>query len=167
MPRSRTPQDHGFWSDAHQPARGAAGAAADSTVLRYLRGGFREATAVLSQSLGPSHCRLGCHGGRAHSALGSATLCSADGAHVWPEGLAHYYAAHGTPCPPALEQLARAAAASSGGSGGGWRLYDECERRAVPMPRAMREHLAATTLLLTDAEYVGMARESLTTTTYN
>ena len=65
----------GFWSDGVVPE--PSDAAADATVLRYLRGDFRRATAVRSIELGPSWCRLGCFDGVCHHEMGAATLCSA------------------------------------------------------------------------------------------
>ena len=139
----------GFWSDEVVPE--PSDAAADATVLRYLRGDFRRATAVRSVELGPSWCRLGCFDGVCHHEMGAATLCSVDGALIWPEGYAHYVARHGVrppkPLADAAAEAAAAARANPAAASADWLLFDECEQRAVPMPAAMREHMARTTTL--------------------
>ena len=139
----------GFWSDEVVPE--PSDAAADATVLRYLRGDFRRATAVRSVELGPSWCRLGCFDGVCHHEMGAATLCSVDGALIWPEGYAHYVARHGVRPPKALAdaaaEAATAALASPAATSADWLLFDECEQRAVPMPAATREHMVRTTTL--------------------
>ena len=66
--------------------------------------------------LGPSWCRLGCFDGVCHHEMGAATLCSVDGALIWPEGYAHYVT-RTRPPKPLADAAAEAAAAAGAGRG--------------------------------------------------
>ena len=125
-------------------------AAADATVLRYLRGDFRRATAVRR----PNPARPGA-GWAASTACATTRWArqrsAASTARSSGPRAAHYVARHGVrppkPLADAAAEAAAAARANPAAASADWLLFDECEQRAVPMPAAMREHMARTTTL--------------------
>jgi hypothetical protein len=113
--------------------------AAAAVLLHYLTAH----ALVESYEHGYSVCRL-C--GERSKALGCATLT--DGVFAWPEGFAHYFAAHGVQPPPGvLEAALRAHAAGGGGGPLPPRNHLQWQRGGappLPLPRGtaawLREH---------------------------
>jgi hypothetical protein len=150
----------GFWRAAEgdaddarpwpRAASCALPAAARELMLRYLTAHGM----VESYEHGAARCRLGCA-----RPLGCAALT--DGVFVWPEGFAHYVAAHGAGVPRALLAAARTAAGVAEGdeaagvaARGGLAaalpprnhlLYDPVARAGAPLPRGTREWLRSAT----------------------
>ncbi len=98
----------GFWADALARRRGPdplllvdpTWAGEDRVALvKYLNDGL-----VWTSYFGFSYCRFAC--GIPHEDMGSATLT--DGTWAWPEGLAHYVAAHHIALPDQFLEHARA-----------------------------------------------------------
>ena len=130
----------GFWSPSTPPfprSTTRPPPAHAPLLLRYLT-----AFALLeSYEHGYSTCRL-C--GERSRALGCATLT--DGAHLWPEGFAHYFSAHGVDPPAPLLAAALAASAAAGGAPLPARNHLQWQRGGAPpqtLPRGTLEWLRA------------------------
>lgn len=110
------------------------------------RGAFVE-----SHELAYSFCRFdGCQEAqRAPKVMGACTLT--DGVYCWPEGFWHYVATHSVK--PPSEFLAHVAAnsdalhATRGADGDELLLWDEAEKKPVPMPSGMKDWIVEYTTL--------------------
>lgn len=124
--------------------------AADSALLRRLQWYLTRGAFVESHELAYSFCRFpDCAAAEEDpSVMGACTMT--DGVYCWPEAFWHYVAVHHVK-PPAdflrhveanydRMQTARENAPCL-------LLWDECERQAAPMPRAMQEWVTTYTTL--------------------
>lgn len=127
-------------------------AATDPPLLRRLQWYLTRGAFVESHELAYSFCRFpDCAAAEKDpSVMGACTMT--DGDYCWPEAFWHYVDVHHVKPPEEFLRHVEASydrrqAARESENAPRLMLWDECERRATPMPRAMQEWITTYTTL--------------------